>query len=57
MAKMVKRKVNALTVICKRLCLWLLRAGAGDDDDVRPVIVVLILLVFIDEHIRLCGLR
>lgn len=57
MAKMVKRKVNALTVICKRFWLWLFRAGTGNDDDIRPVIVVLILLVFIDEHIRLCGLR
>jgi hypothetical protein len=45
------------TVIGKRLrLLLLLGAGAGHDDDICPVIIVVTLLVFIDEHITVRDL-
>lgn len=45
------------TVIGKRLrLLFLLGAGAGHDDDICPVIIVVTLLVFIDEHITVRDL-
>jgi hypothetical protein len=45
------------TVIGKRLrLLLLLGAGAGHHDDICPVIIVVTLLVFIDEHITVRDL-
>ena len=56
MAKKSRRMVRALTVICKRFLFRLFRARTRNNDDVGPVIVILILLVLVDEHIRFRGL-
>lgn len=54
---MVKNQTERHTVISKRLGLGLLfGTGAGHDDDIGPVIIVVILLVFIDEHITIRDL-
>lgn len=44
-----------LTIVCRRLRLRLLRSGPRDNNIVCPVIVIL--LIFVDEHFIIRDLR